>query len=265
MNLNGFLSNNGIPRLIFCTGAGLSKESGIQTFRDAAGEGLWDDVSIDEVCNIATFHINYNKIHNFYNKMRTGLLNYEPNAGHHFIAEMQKKYGDERVMHITANVDDLIERAGGSAMHVHGFLTEVVEPYSTNSSDYEVIDIGYTEFTPTPGVLSKPNIVMFGETFWFSDGKRKQIYDDLYKVLDSVTARDTFIIVGSSDTVIPWSVYAGVATAAPVVNINPEVHKNDDLFTYNLYRPFTETLDTVEEFISQRMDYKDLSSETKDL
>ena len=261
MNLERFLANKGVPRLIFCTGAGLSKESGIATFRDAAGEGLWDEVSVDTVCNIATFDINYHLIHNFYNKMRTGLKDYEPNAGHYFIAEMQQKYGDDLVMHITANVDDLVERAGGSAMHVHGFLTEVVEPYSTNSQDYTVRDIGYENFTPTPGVISKPNIVMFGENFWFQNGVRKNIYDDLYKVLDNITHRDTIIVIGSSDTVIPWSVYAGLATPAEVMNVNPEKHDNDDYFTTNVYSSITESLDTIEEFISERMDHKVFSDE----
>lgn len=253
MDLSGFLNNNAVPRLIFCTGAGLSKESGILTFRDADGEGLWDNVSIDEVCNIATFHINYEKIHKFYNHMRSGLKNYEPNAGHFFIAEMQKKYGDDRVMHITANVDDLIERAGGSAMHVHGFLPEIIDPYSTNTSNYQVRNIGYEEFIPTPGVISKPNVVMFGESFSFIDGVRKPIYDDMYKVLNNVNNRDTFIVIGSSDTVIKWSVYAGLATAAEVVNINPEPHENDDYFTTNIYQPVTEVLDELENYIEERM------------
>jgi len=258
MNLDSFLNNDESPRLIFCTGAGLSKESGIPTFRDAAGEGLWDNVSVDIVCNIAHFPTHYDAVHAFYNKMRRGLQNYEPNAGHEFIARMQQLYGDDRVMHITANVDDLVERAGGTAMHVHGRLTEVISPFSVNSPDYEVHEIGYTDFEPPAKVFSKPNIVMFGETFWFSDGVRKPIYDDLYKVLDSARARDTFIIIGSSDTVIPWSIYAGLATASQTVNINPEPHDNDDKFNYNLYSPVTDVLGTLEDYITARMGVQEM-------
>lgn len=253
MNLNSFLQNNETPRLIFCTGAGLSKESGIPTFRDAAGDGLWDNVSVDIVCNIAHFMTHYDAVHEFYNKMRVGLQNFEPNPGHYFIERMQHLYGDDRVIHITANVDDLAERAGGSAMHVHGRLTEVVSPFSVNSEDYEVTDIGYTEFTPTPGIVSKPNIVMFGETFWFDNGVRKPIYNDLYKVLDSANARDTFIIIGSSDSVIPWSVYAGLATASQTVNINPEPHDKDEHFSYNLYSPIGDVLGTLNDYVTARM------------
>lgn len=253
MNLEQFLANKGQPRLIFCTGAGLSKESGIQTFRDAAGEGVWDGVNVDTVCNIATFNINYDLVHKFYNHMRVNLQNHEPNIGHEFIANMQKLYGDDKVLHITANVDDLIERAGGTAMHVHGFLKEVVDPYSINTNDYKVIDVGYSEFVPTPGIISKPNIVMFGEGFWFSNGVRKPIYDDLYKVLDNVTHHDTIIVIGSSDTVIKWSVYAGLGTNAVVVNVNPEPHENDDYFSYNLYQPITEAVNVLETYAHQRL------------
>jgi NAD-dependent deacetylase len=191
--------------------------------------------------------------------MRVGLQNYEPNVGHEFIARMQQLYGDENVIHITANVDDLAERAGGTAMHLHGFLTEVVEPYSTNDQNYRVRDIGYTEHTPTDGVISKPNVVMFGETFWFKDGVRKHIYDDLYSVLDSLTFQDTVIVIGSSDTVIPWSIYAGLATNALVVNVNPEKHEKDDYFSYNLYQPVSEAIEVLELYVEQRMNVSDLT------
>ncbi|SOK58382.1 NAD-dependent protein deacetylase of SIR2 family [Yersinia phage fHe-Yen9-04] len=260
MNLNNFIANKGVPRLVFATGAGLSQESGISTFRDADNEGLWDQYNIDEICNFATFHINYQKVHNFYNQLRENLKHVEPNIGHHIIAEFQKMYGDDRVIHITANVDDLSERAGGTAMHVHGKLTEVVEPFSINSNNYEVKDIGYESFTPTDGVISKPNIVMFGEGFWFTDGVRKPIYDDMYLVLDSLTEQDTVIVIGSSDTVIPWSVYAGLATPAQTLNVNPESHEKDEYFTYNMYQPISNAISMIDQYIHMRMDKQDFSS-----
>lgn len=253
MNLNNFLDNKGLPRLVFATGAGLSQESGLSTFRDAGDDGLWEKFNIDEICNIATFDLNYKKVHDFYNIMRTGLSSVEPNAGHYLIAELQKKYGTDRVLHISANVDDLSERAGGEVMHVHGKLTEIIEPYSINTEKYEVKDIGYTNFTPTPGTYSKPNIVMFGEGFWFNDGIRKPIYDDLYKVLDNLTDKDTVIVIGSSDTVIPWSVYAGLVTAAQTLNINVESHENDDLFDRNLYSSVVDVINTITEYVDERM------------
>ncbi|QXO11807.1 hypothetical protein pEaSNUABM44_00111 [Erwinia phage pEa_SNUABM_44] len=261
MELESFLLNRGQPRLVFATGAGLSKESGINTFRDADDEGLWDQYNVDEICNIATFHINYQKVHHFYNMLRVNLANVEPNIGHHIIAEYQQLYGHDRVLHITANVDDLAERAGGTAMHVHGKLTEVVEPYSTNSEDYEVLTVGYENFTPTPGIISKPNIVMFGEGYWFTDGVRKPIYDDLYRVLDNLTSQDTVIIIGSSDTVIPWSVYVGLATPAETLNVNPEAHEKDDYFTYNMYQPISNSVTMIDQYVHSRMDRSDYSNE----
>jgi len=254
MNLERFLQNKGAPRIVFCTGAGLSKESGINTFRDAAEEGLWDQVDVDQVCNIANFNVNYHMIHDFFNKMRVGLQNYEPNIGHHMIAEIERMYGDENVIHITANVDDLVERAGGTAMHVHGYLTEVVEPYSTNDQNYSVRDIGYTEHTPTPGVISKPNIVMFGDVFRFTDGVRKTVYGEMGEIIDNLTSKDVVVVIGSSDTVIPWSIYMGIGTPALVINVNPEPHDNDDLFDYNLYMPMSEAVNTVEAYLHEHME-----------
>ncbi len=259
MDLNAFLGNTETPRLIFCTGAGLSKDSGIPTFRDANGSGMWDNVSVDAVCNIANFYVNYNLVHSFYSHMRQALPTYQPNEGHDFIARMQKLYGDDRVLHITANVDDLAERAGGTAMHVHGKLTEVVEPYSMTSPDYAVRDIGYADFKPTDGVVSKPNIVMFGESFWFNEGKRQPLYNDLYKVLDSARGKDTFIIIGSSDMVIKWSVLAGLSTASSTLNINPEMHDDDGYFTHNVYAAFNDRIESIEEYITARMGIKETS------
>lgn len=254
MNLESFLANKGARRIVFCTGAGLSKESGINTFRDAADEGLWDQVDVDQVCNIANFDINYDLIHDFFNKMRVGLQNHEPNTGHYMIAAMERCYGEENVIHITANVDDLIERAGGTALHVHGLLTEVVEPYSTNTNNYEVRDIGYTEHTPTPGIISKPNIVMFGDVYRFTDGIRKTVYGEMGQIIDNLTSNDVVVVIGSSDTVIPWSIYMGVGTRATVINVNPEPHENDDLFDYNLYMTTTEAVGTLTAYLNDHME-----------
>lgn len=256
MNLERFLLNSDrIPRLVFASGAGLSKESGINTFRDAQEDGLWEQHSIDEVCNIATFYVNYEKVHNFYNMRRQALSTVEPNIGHELIARIEQLYGEDRVIHITANVDDLTERAGGTAMHVHGKLTEVIEPFAQNNKDYVIKNIGYNEHIPTPGIISKPNVVLFGEADWYTEGKRKPIYDDMYKVLDSLRPMDTVIVIGSSDTVIPWSVYAGLATSAQTLNVNPMEHDNDDYFTFNLYHPITQAANMVEQFITDRMNY----------
>ena len=243
-----------MKRLFFITGAGLSAESGIPTFRETGG--LWEDYDVDEICNIATFYINYNKVHNFYNKLRVNLQNYEPNEAHHFIAEQQKKYN---ATHITTNVDDLAERANGSVLHLHGILTEVVENYNSANEDYSVLKCNYNEYIPKDGVIAKPNVVMFGESITFIDGKKQQLYKELYEILDSLTKNDTVIIIGSSDTVLNFSSKVGLATNAYTVNVNPKKNTNDSVFDVNIYKPVTEALEELSNIIEERLNVQSVS------
>lgn len=239
------------PRLLFCTGAGLSAESGICTFREANGEGLWDEYDLNIVCNIAKFSTHYNTVHRFYNKRRTELANVHPNAAHQFISDMEKLYGEDRVMHITANVDDLVERCGGTAMHVHGSLLEIVEPFTWEG--YDVINIGYNEYTPKEGIVAKPAVVMFGEQWRYENGRRKDIYADMLSVVGTMKPQDTIVVIGSSDTVLNWSGIVGAGTESYTINVNPEEHEMDLLFNQNFYKPATQAIDDVLEVVSKRM------------
>jgi NAD-dependent deacetylase len=250
MDLERFLMNRKVPRLVFATGAGLSAESGIRTFRDSE-DGLWEEYDIDDVCNISTFESNYKLVHKFYSERRQQLSTVHPNDAHGMIADFQKRYGDDRVIHITANVDDLAERAGGSAMHVHGNLREVIEPWSWN--DYAVKDIGYNDFIPTDGIKSKPNVVMFGECFRYEHGLRKELYTDRDEVLASLSTQDTVIVIGSSDTVICWSILAGMGTPAYAINVNPEKHDNDYMFQHNIFKTACNAIDDIKNIVIGRM------------
>ena len=110
-------------RLIIISGAGLSAESGIPTFRSGS-TAMWENFSIDEVCNIHTFAKNYYKVHDFYNARRVALGGVEPNLAHLRIAEWYSRWSG-RVINLTTNVDDLLERAGvkhEDILHVHGYL-----------------------------------------------------------------------------------------------------------------------------------------------
>lgn len=94
-----------VDKVVVFSGAGLSAESGVPTFRDQ--NGLWENFSIDEICNEETWLENYEKVHTFYNMLRSRLADVEPNDGHYLLAEMQKRYGKDRVQLVTTNVDDL--------------------------------------------------------------------------------------------------------------------------------------------------------------
>lgn len=252
MNISPFLKHEE-PRLVFFSGAGLSKDSGINTFRDTAdGSGLWENFKVQNVCNIDTFMQNYDDVHNFYNARRTQLGTVQPNAAHYFIADMQKKYGS-RVLHFTANVDDLNERAGGTACHLHGSLLEVINNYTPDLTYAEVVKLGYENWTPDTKVRSKPNVVFFGESTRMEDGKKTYIYDDMTNVIYALRPHDLCIVIGSGDQVIEWSWILGEKSVADTVNVNLSKQTWDDRFQYNIYGKAIDTLPDMQVLIEKYM------------
>lgn len=252
MDLQKFLDNTGKRRIIVISGAGLSAESGISTFRYDE-DALWENTNINHVCNIANLTTHYHKVHAFYNTLRVNLGDKEPNDAHYAIAELEAIYGDEKFIHITTNVDDLYERAGGSAMHLHGHLCEIVEDYSLADNAYNVINVGYTPYLPKEDVFAKPNIVMFGESERYVDGKRIPLYADRNKVLSSLTEMDTVIVIGSSDLVIRWS---GMVGMSPAYTYNINIRKNDTdwMYTEKIYKPATQAIHTIIDEVKKRME-----------
>lgn len=243
MNIDAFIGNTKTPKVLFCTGAGLSAESGIRTFRGEEN-ALWEEFDVDKVCNIANFNRNYDLVHQFYNKMRIALKDIEPNAAHKFITNILNAYGENRVYHLTTNVDNLAEKAGHNPFHVHGNLLEVVEPYVLNGQS-SVIDVGYNEYHPKEGMYAKPNVVFFGESVTFdSYGNKNPIYNELRNVVASLTQQDLVIVIGSSDSVVTWSyILNGLCKS---INVNIEANDHDYLFTKNIYKPCTEVLDELD-------------------
>ena len=106
--------------IVVLTGAGISAESGVPTFR--ASDGLWEGHRIEDVATPEAFQRNPTLVRNFYNMRRAALENVQPNAAHHALAELECAYGDNFTL-ITQNVDDLHERAGcKNVIHMHGEL-----------------------------------------------------------------------------------------------------------------------------------------------
>ena len=109
------------PKLVVSTGAGISAESGIKTFRDA--DGLWENYPVMQVASADGFRRDPALVHEFYNQRRRDLLKARPNAAHKALVELEKDYD---VYVITQNVDDLHERAGSkNVLHLHGELMKI--------------------------------------------------------------------------------------------------------------------------------------------
>lgn len=222
-------------RVIFITGAGLSVDSGIPAFRTdtSSGEALWSSYNLSEVCDIFNFRDGYRqeqgildamggldvegynlyrKTHDFYNKRRVELEKVDPNPAHLQIGKWFEKYGAERIINITTNVDDLLERAGidrEEILHVHGFLPEVVV-------DNKIIkDVGYAAIDVDDYKYVKPNVVFFGEN--------APLYTDMYHKLDQLTSQDMVIVVGCSNQVINfnWELFPALNIGVKMVVVNP--------------------------------------------
>jgi NAD-dependent deacetylase len=146
-------------KIVVLTGAGISAESGLSTFRDSGG--LWDGHDISEVASIDGWYKNPEKVLEFYNKRRKQLLNVKPNKAHLFLAKLEKNHD---VTIITQNVDDLHERAGSSnIIHLHGELTKArseINPKILVDIQYKDIAIGDMA---EDGYQLRPAIVWFGE------------------------------------------------------------------------------------------------------
>lgn len=175
-------------RLVVLTGAGMSAESGLKTFRDAGG--LWEEYDVMEVASIEGWYRNPELVIEFYNKRREQLAHVEPNLGHRILAELEAFFDVEIV---TQNVDDLHERAGSTnVLHLHGELTKV----RSVRDELRIRDIGYgrIEFgaKDTDGSPLRPHIVWFGEAVpKIAEASRK------------VAGADLFVVVGTSLNVYP--------------------------------------------------------------
>ena len=173
------------------TGAGISKESGIETFRDVK-DGLWNNYKVDDVATPKGWRDNRDMVLQFYNERRAQLPSVHPNDAHKALVALEEEYD---VTVITQNVDDLHERGGSSnILHLHGELTKARGSSYINNPTWldKVIDIGYEEIKvgdlcPHSGSQLRPNIVWFGE-FPFS----------VIEAYHAVEKADILLIIGTS-------------------------------------------------------------------
>ena len=186
-----------MEKLVILTGAGMSSESGIKTFRDS--DGLWEEYDVTEVATPMAWVKNRELVLRFYNERRRQLAGCKPNEGHFGLAQLEK-YFDVQI--ITQNIDNLHERACSTKiLHLHGELTK-----ARSTSDPALIyEIGYKDINPgdncEKGSQLRPHIVWFGEEVPTMD-----------EAVNLTGDADIFVVVGSSLNVYPA---AGLISYAP--------------------------------------------------
>lgn len=197
-------------RLVVLTGAGMSAESGIATFRDSGG--LWDKYPVEQVATPQAFAVNPELVLEFYNVRRRELLKAKPNAGHYSLADLEKDFD---VDIITQNIDNLHEQAGSSrVIHLHG---ELMKSRSTNDEldiydiDPQNPDIKMGDMCDN-GFQLRPHIVWFGEMV--------PMMAEAEKI---VSQADIFVIIGTSMNVYPAAgLLYDVEKKVPVYLIDPK-------------------------------------------
>lgn len=177
-----------MKKLAILTGAGVSKESGINTFRDS--NGLWEQYPVEDVASIEGWYRNPKLVLNFYNERRRALKSAKPNKAHITIAELEKYLN---ITVITQNIDNLHERAGSTnVIHLHGELTKARGDDDENT----IYDIGYDDIhygdLSKSGTQLRPHIVWFGEAVPMIE-----------KAAEIISDCDTLLVVGTSLAVYP--------------------------------------------------------------
>lgn len=205
----------GKKKIVVLTGAGVSAESGISTFRDNGG--LWDRYDVNDVASIDGWFRNRKLVLDFYNLRRAELEKARPNAAHLAIAALENRY---EVTVVTQNVDNLHERAGSTKIiHLHGELTKVrpeTGAYDRTFSEEEVIDVGYSavhlgDCAPNGSQL-RPHIVFFGESV-----------PKIEAAISVVERADILLIVGTSLQVYPAAgLYRYAPSGCPIYIIDPK-------------------------------------------
>ena len=198
--------------IVVLTGAGMSAESGISTFRDSGG--LWEQYRVEDVASIDGYERNPELVINFYNERRRQLPTVKPCRGHELVAELEKDFD---VTVVTQNVDDLHERAGSTnIIHLHGELMKATSTRSPNDPSQIVtleanqdIHIGDKA---ADGSQLRPFIVWFGEAV-----------PEIERAAEAVMRADVLIVIGTSLNVYPAAGLVGFADpSCPIYLIDPK-------------------------------------------
>ena len=217
-------------RIVILTGAGLSAESGLGTFRGP--DGLWDEYDIEEVATPEGFARNPVKVHGFYNMRRGWLKDAKPNAAHAALAKLEREHAGG-VLTVTQNIDGLHEAAGCTHLiHMHGELARALCARCGTSLPWES-DLSLATACPVcrhEGFM-RPDVVWFGE-----------MPREMERIYEALSRCDLFVAIGTSGTVYPAAGFVAEADSAGAhtVELNLEPSDGANLFAETHYGPATE-------------------------
>jgi NAD-dependent deacetylase len=200
-----------MTRIVILTGAGVSAESGLGTFRDT--DGLWTKYDLEDVATPQGFARDPVLVHDFYNARRANCLSADPNDAHHALARLETEHPDH-VLIVTQNIDNLHERAGSRRVwHMHGELLRALCAICGHRWDAPAIMTAKDPCPACKALTTRPDVVWFGEIPYLMD----EIQDALY-------AAELFVSIGTSGTVYPAAGFVRIATAggAQTLEINME-------------------------------------------
>jgi NAD-dependent deacetylase len=203
---------NKIKKLVVITGAGISAESGIQTFRD--GNGLWQNHKIEDVATPEAWRNNPELVQSFYNVRRKEILESKANEAHHFLSELENKFS---VQIITQNIDDLHERGGSTnVLHLHGNIRFAKSSISVGTEKLYLIngsDLKMTDFCEDGHTL-RPHVVWFGEAV--------PLFDE---AISQVKNADILLVIGTSLNVYPAaSLIDYVKPSCKCIIVDPKIN-----------------------------------------
>jgi NAD-dependent deacetylase len=187
-------------RVVVLTGAGISAESGVPTFRDA--DGLWEGHRVEDVATPEAYERQPSVVQRFYDARRAALLGVEPNPAHLALARLEEALGDDLLL-VTQNIDDLHERAGSTrVLHMHGELRSAL---CRGCGGRHRWDDDLVDFPPCPGCGAtelRPDVVWFGEVPY-----------DMDRIFGALERAEVFVSIGTSGAVYPAAGFVQAARA----------------------------------------------------
>lgn len=232
--LTAHLKRRGIkkPKVVVLTGAGISAESGLKTFRD--NDGLWENHRVEDVATPEAFSRNPELVYRFYNLRRASLSSVSANAAHLALADAEYRLGDNFLL-ITQNVDNLHQRAGSNRLlHMHGELNKARCNYCDTVCKWlQPLDQHDTCAACNQRGALRPHIVWFGEMPLYME------------TIEAALLRcDVFVSIGTSGNVYPAAGFFDIANRAGAltVELNMEPSANAAAFDIAMYGPATETV-----------------------